>query len=129
MAINVQHMYQLNQINTATPQELVLLLYNGGIKYCNLAKSAIERKKVGEAHLNLIRAQDVLTELQVGLNHNIEISKNLYELYDFMKRRLVEANMQKDIQIINEVIGFFVEFRDTWKQAIEIAKKESSKRL
>lgn len=124
MAMNVQQMYQQNQVNTATPQELVLLLYNGGIKFCNHAKKAIEEKNLIEAHRTIIKAQDVLTELQLGLNHDIEISKNLDVLYDFMKRRLIEANFKKDDAIIDEVIEFFTEFRDTWKQAMDLAKKQ-----
>jgi flagellar protein FliS len=122
-------MYQLNQVNTATPQELTLLLYNGGIKFANLAKKAIEENNIQEAHRCLIRAQDILTELQLGLNYDIEIAKNLNSLYDFMKHRLFQANLKKDIAIINEVLEFFVEFRDTWKQAMEKAKQESSSKV
>ncbi len=122
MALNVQQAYQQNQVNTATPQELVLLLYNGGIKFCNQAKKAIEEKNIVEAHRAIIKAQDVLTELQLGLNYDIELSQNLDSMYDFMKRRLVEANIKKDPVIVDEVIGFFSEFRDTWKQAIDRAK-------
>jgi flagellar protein FliS len=125
MGINVQQMYQQNQVKTASPQELVLMLYNGGIKFCSLAKKAIQEKNFPEAHSYLIRAQDALTELQVGLNRDLDISRNLDLLYDFMKYRLVQANFKKDPVIIDEVIEFFIEFRDTWKQAMELAKKQS----
>lgn len=124
MALSAQSKYQQNQIFTASPQELVLLLYNGGIKFLRLAIKAIEDKNLEMAHYHIIRAQDILTELELGLNREIELSKSLAALYDFMKHHLIQANIKKDVAMIEEVIGFFEELRDTWKQAMELAKKQ-----
>lgn len=126
MSFSAQQAYQQNQITTASPRELVLLLYNGGIKYLSLAKSAIEARDYEQAHRHLMRTQDILTELILGLNHEYEISKQLEALYTYMKDRLIMANMKKDISMIVEVLALFVEFRDTWKQAIEIVKNQSN---
>lgn len=125
MAVTAQATYQQNQITTASSQELVLLLYNGGIKFLRLAIQSIEDKKMEQAHNHMIRAQDIITELELGLNRNIEISSSLAGLYDFMKRHLIEANFKKDIAMIQDVIGLFEDFRETWKQAMELAKKQS----
>lgn len=128
MAIHAQQVYQQNQIYTANPQELVLMLYNGGIKFLKLAKQSIEEEKMGEAHDYLIRVQDILTELELGLNREMEIAKHMATLYDFMKWRVVQANMKKDVAMVDEVLQFFTEFRDTWKQAMELAKQQPVKK-
>lgn len=124
MAIHAQQVYQQNQIITANPQELVLMLYNGGIKFLKLAKHSIGEKKMEEAHDYMIRVQNILTELELGLNREMEIAKNMAALYDFMKWRVVQANMKKDVALIDEVLQFFTEFRDTWKKAMELAKQQ-----
>jgi flagellar protein FliS len=124
MAVNVQQTYQQNSVITASPQELTLMLYNAGIKFLKLAKIAIENNQKEEAHKHIIRVQDILTELELGLNPEVEISKNMAALYDFMKYHLIQANIKKDIKKIDEVLEFFEEFRNTWKQAMELAKKQ-----
>jgi flagellar protein FliS len=124
MAVNVQQAYQQNSVITASPQELTLMLYNAGIKFLKLAKIAIENNQKEEAHKHIIRVQDILTELELGLNHEVEIAKNMAALYDFMKHHLIQANIKKDIKKIDEVLEFFEEFRNTWKQAMDLAKKQ-----
>lgn len=128
MAISAQTVYQTNQITTATSQDLVLLLYGGGIKYLKLAINAIEQNQMEVAHNHLLRTQDVLTELELGLDMNVEIAHQLQALYIFMKEHLARANMKKDIGMIQETIELIEELRSTWKQAMEIAKKEAVKR-
>lgn len=126
MAINPQQAYQQNQITTASPRELVLLLYNAGIKHLTLAKNAINQKEYEKAHQALIRSQDICTELILGLDHKVELAIQLEVLYNYMKDQMIKANISKDVTIIEEVLGMFVEFRDTWKQAIELAKNPVS---
>lgn len=126
MAINPQQVYQQNQITMASPRELVLLLFNAGIKSMNVANAAIEKRDYEKAHNALIHGQDILTELILGLDKKIEISYQLEALYTYMKSQLIKANFTKDVKIVEEVHGLFVEFRDTWKQAMELAKRLES---
>lgn len=110
--------YKEQTIMTSKPEELTLMLYNGIIKFLNQAKIFIDQKNVEKTHNAIVRAQDIITELNITLNMDYEISKSLRSLYNFMNSRLVQANIQKDKNIIDEVLGLAEEMRDTWKQAI-----------
>ncbi len=118
--------YKKKQIQSATPGQLIVLLYDGAIDYLNRAESAIDDKNpksIEKYHNNLIRAQDIITELMASLNmeEGGDIAKNLQRLYDFMNHRLIDANMSKDHKPIEEVRGLLVELRDAWAS---IASKE-----
>jgi len=120
---NAAQTYQNNKVTTANPAELTLMLYNGGIKFIKLAKNAIEEKKIDKAHEFCIRVQDILNELICTINRDVPISEQFLAMYDYMLRRMIDANMQKDITILEEVEDFFTQFRDTWKEAMNLAKK------
>ena len=111
-----------NKILTATREELTLMLYDGGIKFINKALMAIEKKDITAAHAHILRVQDIVREFQITLDHQYEISRELNILYDYMHFRLVEANMRKDVEMLNEVLEMFRQFRDTWKEAMKLAK-------
>ncbi|WP_409290513.1 flagellar export chaperone FliS [Peribacillus sp. SCS-37] len=121
---NPYQAYQNNSVNTASPGELTLMLYNGCIKFIHQAKAAIERKQIQEKNTNLQKAQKIIQELMVTLNMNLEISHNMMALYDYMNRRLMEANIKNDISILDEVEGLVGEFRDTWKQVIQANRQK-----
>ncbi|MDW7674420.1 MAG: flagellar export chaperone FliS [Bacillota bacterium] len=126
MALNNPYQqYQQNNVYTATPGELTLMLYNGAIKFLKQAKVAIEEKNIEEANNKICRVQDILAELMSSLNMDIEISNNLYALYDFMNNRLIEANIKKESKMIDEVEGMLVELRDTWKEVIKINRQQN----
>ncbi|MDK2919026.1 MAG: flagellar secretion chaperone FliS [Candidatus Petromonas sp.] len=112
--------YKEQAILTARSEELTLMLYNGIIKFLNQAKIFIDQKNIEKSHNAIVKAQDIITELNVTLNMDYEISKGLRSLYDFMNRRLMEANIEKDKVIIDEVIELAEEMRDTWKEAISL---------
>ncbi|WP_342470150.1 flagellar export chaperone FliS [Ureibacillus sp. FSL K6-3587] len=116
--------YKQNSINTASPGELTLMLYNGCIKFLNVAKKAIEEKHMEEKNVNLQKAQNIINELMVTLNMDYEISKQILPLYEYMNRRLVEANIKNDPEIVEEVIGLATEFRDTWKEVIKLNRQQ-----
>lgn len=116
--------YKQNSVTTASPGELTLMLYNGCLKFLAKAKKAINEKDYYEKNVNLQKAQSIINELIVTLNMDYEISKQMYPLYDYMNRRLIEANIKNDVDIIDEVIGFVEEFRDTWKQVIQINRQQ-----
>ncbi|GHH99981.1 flagellar export chaperone FliS [Neobacillus kokaensis] len=123
--IDRNEVYQRNQVFTAKPEDLTLMLYNGGVKFLNQAKRAIENKDPAKAHSLIMKTQDILTELMVTLNMDYELSNSLYSLYDYMKQRLMEANMKKDSGILNEVEGMFQELKTSWAEAIKSLKSNS----
>jgi len=125
LAINNPHqVYQNNSVTTASPGELTLMLYNGCIKFINSAKKAIESNDIAEKNTNIQKAQNIINELIITLNMDYDISKNLKSLYDYINRRLIEANIKNDVAILEECEGFVTEFRDTWKQVIQINRQK-----
>ena len=121
---NASNAYKQNSVTTASPGELTLMLYNGCLKFLTKAKKAIEDKNIEERNYNIQRAQAIIYELMSTLNMDIEISKEMLPLYDYMTRRLTDANFKNDIAIIEEVEGLVTEFRDTWKEVIKITRQQ-----
>ena len=121
---NAYNAYKQNSVTTASPGELTLMLYNGCIKFIGLAKKAIENKKIEQRNYNIQRAQAIISELMATLNMDIEISKQMLPLYEYMNRRLTDANIKNDTAILEEVEGLVIEFRDTWKEVIKITRQQ-----
>lgn len=109
--------YKNSTVETASPGKLLLMLYNAAIKDLDIAMQGIAEKDIEGAHKKIIRAQDIITEFMCTLNMDYELSGKLLSLYEYLHRRLVEANVHKDIEIITEVRGFLVELRDSWQEA------------
>lgn len=124
MLQNAAQTYQSNQVTTATPADLTLMLYNGALKFVKQAKSAIEEKNVTKAHEASLKVQNILYELMSTLNSEYPISKEFAKLYEYMLQRTIEANIRKDLHVLNEVEDMFIQFRDTWKEAMQLAKKQ-----
>ncbi len=118
--------YQKQQVETASPEELLLLMYDGAIRFLNVARKAIEEKNIEKTHNNLIRAQHIVTELMASLDMEIggEVAQNLFRLYDYLHYRLVQANIKKDTAMIDEVLTHLRSLKETWEQAIKIAHQE-----
>jgi flagellar secretion chaperone FliS len=125
MAVNNPYQsYQQNSVNTASPGELTLMLYNGCLKFINLAKQSIQAKDIQTKNINILKAQKIIQELMVTLNLDLEISNNMMSLYDYINRRLIEANIKNDTVILEEVEGIVADFRDTWKQVIQLNRQK-----
>lgn len=125
MAINNPYQsYQQNSVNTASPGELTLMLYNGCLKFILLGKKAIVAGEIEEKNTNIIKAQNIVHELMVTLNMDVAVSKDLMSLYDYMNRRLIDANLKNDIAALEEVEGLVTEFRNTWKEAIQLNRQK-----
>ncbi len=120
---NPYQAYQQNAMNTASPGELTLMLYNGCLKFIKQAKLDIEKKNIEAKNTNIIKAQNIIRELMVTLNMDVEISEQLMQMYDYLLNRLIEANLRNNIDILKEVEGFVTEFRDTWKEALQINRR------
>ena len=123
IAFNAYNQYKENSINTASPEELTLMLYNGLIKFIMRGIDCIEKKNIEDANNNIIRAQDIVQEFINTLDIRYEISGNLNSIYDYMLRRLIAANVSKDKVILEEVLEFAKILRDTWEEAMKQAKK------
>ncbi|MFC7785929.1 flagellar export chaperone FliS [Rossellomorea sp. GCM10028870] len=125
MAINNPYTaYQNNSVNTASPGELTLMLYNGSLKFIHIAKKAIEDKNIELKNTNIQKTQAIVNELMVTLNMDLEVSQNLMSLYDYINRRLTEANIKNDASILVEIEGLITEFRDTWKEVIQLNRQK-----
>jgi flagellar secretion chaperone FliS len=125
MAVNNPYQtYQNNAVTTASPGELTLMLYNGCLKFIQLAKKGIQDKNVELKNTNIQKAQNIVSELMVTLNTDVEVSQNMMTLYDFINRRLIDANVKNEIQALEEAEGLIVEFRDTWKQIIQMNRQK-----
>lgn len=121
---NPYQSYQQNSVMTASPGELTLMLYNGCLKFIHIAKIGMSEKNYEKKNTYILKAQDIIRELMVTLNEEMEISKQLMPLYDYLYRRLIQANVKNDPAILDEVEGFVTEFRDTWKQVIQLNRQK-----
>ncbi|RDI40112.1 flagellar export chaperone FliS [Falsibacillus pallidus] len=125
MAINNPYQtYQNNSVSTASPGELTLMLYNGCLKFINQAKQAMVSKNIEARNTSILKAQKIVQELMVTLNMDLKVSQNMMALYDYINRRLIEANVNSDTAILEEVEGMVTEFRDTWKQVIQMNRQQ-----
>ncbi|USK49562.1 flagellar export chaperone FliS [Bacillus sp. CMF12] len=121
---NPYQSYQQNSVNTASPGELTLMLYNGCLKFIHQAKKAIMDNNIEAKNTNIQKAQNIIRELMVTLNMDVEVSKNMMSLYDYMNRRLMEANVKNETAILDEVEDLVTEFRDTWKEVIQVNRQK-----
>jgi len=115
--MNPYQQYQENQIMTAPPERLVLMLYEGALKFLRLAKKAVEEKSYADANNYIIRVEDIIMELNMSLDMNFEISKSLRNLYNFIYEKLIEANIKKDLSKLEEVEGLLAGLKEAWQEA------------
>jgi flagellar protein FliS len=127
IAYNAYNQYKENSIFTASPEELTLMLYNGLVKFIMRGIDSIDKRNIQEANTNIIKAQNIVSEFMNTLDMKYELSASLNAIYDYMKRRLIDANVAKDKAILEEVLGFAKVLRDTWEQAMRVAKHQIKK--
>lgn len=121
---NPYQAYQHNSVTTASPGELTLMLYNGCLKFIGKAITAIENNDISERNTNIQKAQNIIRELMVTLNMDMEVSKNMIVLYDYMLDQLMNANVKNDVQALKDAEALVTEFRDTWKQVIQMNRQK-----
>lgn len=112
--------YQNSKIMTASPAELTLMLYDGAIKFCNIALVGIEKKDIEKAHNNIVKVERIIQEFQATLDHKYPVAKDFDQVYTYLRRRLREANMTKDPEILEEVLKHLRTMRDTWKEVMAL---------
>lgn len=123
MLQNVYQQYQNNSIMTATPAELTRMLYNGAIKFVNQGIESIEKKDLASAHTYIIKAQCIMEELRATLDVKYEIGQQMDKLYVFIIDLLIQGNIKKDMNVLNQANDFIREFRDVWQQIMKQAPK------
>ncbi|UBM15661.1 flagellar export chaperone FliS [Bacillus velezensis] len=117
--------YQQTSVFTAAPEELTLMLYNGCLRFIKLARQAMKQNNLEAKNENIVKAQNIIQELSITLNREIEISEQMSSIYDYIRRRLIDANVQNNGEFLDEAEKLVTEFCDTWKQAMQSERKNS----
>lgn len=115
--------YNNSKLMTASPGELTLMLYEGAIKFCNIAIAAIEHNDIQKAHTNIVKVENIIEEFRATLDHKYPVAEDFEKVYVYIYDRLVEANMKKDKDILEEVLKHLRTMRDTWKEVMVRAKQ------
>jgi flagellar protein FliS len=117
--------YKKNQIETATPEEILIMLYEGAIRFLLIAKKADTEKDLEKYNKYLLKSQAIISEFMNSLDMEIggEMAINLYRLYEYLHYRLVQANIKKDVAMIDEVLDHLRSLKATWEEAIRITKQ------
>lgn len=121
---NAYAQYKNSKVLTASPAELTLMLYEGAIKFCNIAILAMEQKEIEKAHINIRKAQKIIEHLMVTLDMKYPVAKDFDNMYQYLLRRLSEANISKDPEILKEVLTHLHAIRDNWKEVIRINREK-----
>ncbi len=121
---NAFNVYKNNSVNYASKEQLLLMLVDGAVKFSKIAREGLIEKDIKKSHENLIKAQNIFTELMISLDQNAgEWAKQMYRVYEFIKTRLFEINLKKDVNMMDELMPVIEDVRNTWHEAHEISKK------
>ena len=115
--------YQTSKIQTASPAELTLMLYEGAIKFCNIALMGLEEGDTEKVHHNIVKAENIVIEFLDTLNYKYEVAKDFEKVYNYIYDVLVEANIKKDKELLEEALKHLRGMRDTWKEVMRLAKQ------
>ena len=115
--------YNRNKILTASPAELTLLLYEGAIKFCNIAIIGLEQNDMEKVHNNIIKVENIIEEFQATLNHKYPVAEDFDKIYKYIYNLLVEANIKKDKELLEQALTELRGMRDTWKEVMVKAKQ------
>ena len=115
--------YANNKIMTASPAQLTLMLYDGAIKFCNLAITGIEQKDINKAHTNIRKVENIIQEFRSSFNFKYPVAQDFENVYMYIYDRLVEANIHKDMEILEEVLVHLRTMRNTWEEVMKNAKQ------
>lgn len=118
--------YNNSKVLTASPAELTLMLYDGAIKFCNIAELSVEKNDIPRAHENIRKVQNIIGYLHSTLDTKYEVSKDFDNIYSYLERRLVEANVKKDKEILEEINTHLHSIRDNWKEVMKAGAKKGN---
>lgn len=122
MPLNAAMAYQNNKINTATPAELTLMLYEGMIKFCNVAVMGMNEKDYQKANTNILKAERILNHLRSTLDYKYPVAQEFENIYQYIYDQLVQSNIHKDKELLESIVEEVRGVRDTWKEVMRIAK-------
>ncbi|WP_424766661.1 flagellar export chaperone FliS [Paenibacillus sp. sgz302251] len=117
MQLQQSNKYLQSTVQTTTPAQLLIMLIDGGIRFCRQGVEAIKEKRYSDANKFLLKTQDVINEFIITLDRTSPIAENLLRLYEYFNARLVESNIKKDVVPAEEVLGHLIELKETWFQA------------
>lgn len=123
---NAYAQYQNNKVLTASPGELTLMLYDGAIKFCNQAIVGVEQKEIEKAHNNIKKIQRIIDYLRQTLDMSYEVAQDFENMYVYITRRLFEADIKKDKEILEEVNTHLHAIRDNWKEVMRINREKGT---
>lgn len=123
-ANNPYAVYQKSKIETASPAELTLMLYDGAIKFCNIALMAMDEGDVEKRHSNITKAENIVQEFLSTLNYKYEVAKDFERVYNYIYNLLTEANIKNDRELLERALGHLREMRDTWTEVMKLARQE-----
>ena len=123
---NAYAQYNNSKILTASPAELTLMLYEGAIKFCNIAITAVEQKDIQKAHDNIVKTQKIIEHFRVTLDMKYPVAQDFERVYVYLEQRLVQANMKKDPEILQEMLEHLHTMRDTWKEVMRINREKGA---
>lgn len=124
MGNNPYNEYLRNKVMTATPGELTLMLYEGAVKFGNISIKAIEDGDMETAHTNIIKVQNIIDEFRRTLDFKYPVAQDFENVYRYLSQRLIEANIHKDKDIMEEVVKHLRSMRDNWKEVMKKAAAE-----
>lgn len=117
MQLQQRNKYLQSTIQTATPGQLLIMLYDGAIRFCRQGIEAIKEQRYSDANTSLLKVQDIVSEFIITIDRSNPISENLLKLYEYFNARLIEANMKKDVEPAEEVLAHLIDLKETWIQA------------
>ena len=120
---NAYAQYNNSKVLTASPAELTLMLYDGAIKFCNVAIIAVEQKDIEKANNNILKVERIVDYFRQKLDMSYEVAQDFERVYAYLSQRLVEANIKKDKEILEEVNQHLHAMRDTWKEVMKSNNK------
>ena len=124
---NAYAKYNNSKILTASPAELTLMLYDGAIKFCNIAIMGIEQNDIEKAHINIRKVEKIIDEFRSTLDRKYAVAEDFDRIYVYLLQRLLEANIKKDKAILEEVNMHLRSMRDNWKEVMRINKEKGQK--
>lgn len=127
MINNPYQKYQNQSVQTATPERLLLMLFEGAIRFCKEAMLGVDQKNFQLANEKSIRVQNIINELIITLDRERggEVAENLLSIYNYINQRLIEANLKKDKAIFEEVLGHLNELHEAFSGAAQVVRAQS----
>ncbi|RJX36948.1 flagellar export chaperone FliS [Paenibacillus pinisoli] len=122
MISNPYQKYQQSSVQTASPEQLILMLYDGAIRFTRTSIEAIEQHDFTKANQNLQKAQRIINELIASLDFQFEVSNKLMSIYEYMLHQLIQANIQKQKAPASEVLAHLIDLKETWSRAMLMQK-------